>query len=190
VGQTRWNRSSRLQEGPVPSVCSKKIHTQVYQKWRRKQQKVEEQRLLLFKWTVNTAKGCWNLSIKNSELRDRQLVCHVTIIINEEDYNLKINSVLGEFPYKSIANEPSNIYEKSVKSVNQQLLNSNTITKNIHNWLNIQNSRCPWLYDAPKFINSISNCALLLISEGLLDTILPAMYVKFCTRSQEKMNIP
>jgi len=58
--------------------------------------------------------------------------------------------MLSEFPYKSIANDPTNKYEKSVKGVTQQLLNSNKITKNMHNWLNIQNSGCHRFYGAPK----------------------------------------
>jgi len=88
--------------------------------------------------TENQASGTIKTAIQHIRNRTKILICKAdkgicTFIMYKEDYNLKINSMLSELPHKSIRNEPTNIHEKSVKSVTQQLLNSNTITRNIHN---------------------------------------------------------
>ena len=94
-------------------------------------------------------------TIRNLKLNSQLHICKAdkgnqTVIMNKEDYDKKVITMLKAFPYKKLSKDPTANYEKVIKSTTRQLVNENKLTYETFTSLTSNSSRCPKFYGSPK----------------------------------------
>ena len=75
---------------------------------------------------------------------------NTTVIMNVDDYDVKINSMLEQFPYKKLQRDPTPSYQREVNATLKNLLYANKISKDLWHALKPTDSKCPNFNGAPK----------------------------------------
>jgi hypothetical protein len=99
------------------------------------------------KWIIKSIRSLIhdkNICISKSDKGNK------VVIMNREEYDLKMERMLEDGPYKQLLIDPTNHYMKKIETKFKELEGNKTLTKAQITQLQTKNPRCPIIYGSPK----------------------------------------